>query len=211
MSRSTWPTWRRARACTRQAIETYDRAIALKPDLPAGYLGLGNTLKTVGRQAEAIAAYRRATVLRPEQSEAWWSLSNLKTFRFADAEIEAMQRQLESAALPAESRVQFSFALAKAREDAATMRRAFELYEQGNRTRRTLESYDPVQTEVINDRIIDVFDAGFLRKTRADTATRIPRRSSSSVCRVPARRWSNRFSPVTRRSTQRTSCPRRGD
>jgi tetratricopeptide (TPR) repeat protein len=145
-----------------EAVETYRRAIELKPDLPAGYLGLGNTLKTIGSQVEAIAAYRKATVLRPEQSEAWWSLSNLKTFRFEDAEIEIMQRQLASAALPDEGRVQFSFALAKAHEDSGDYRRAFELYEQGNRTRRALENYDPVQTEVINDRIIKVFDADFL-------------------------------------------------
>lgn len=147
-----------------QAIETYRRAIVLNPELPAGYLGLGNTLKTVGRQAEAVEAYRRATVLRPELSEAWWSLSNLKTFRFEDAEIDAMQRQLVRPAMPDEARVQFCFALAKAHEDSGNYRSAFELYERGNRTRRALESYDPVQTEAINDRIIGVFDAGYLAR-----------------------------------------------
>ena len=147
-----------------QAIETYRRAIELNPDLPAGYLGLGNTLKTVGRQADAIGAYRRATVLRPELSEAWWSLSNLKTFRFEDREIEAMERQLEAAAIPDEVRVQFCFALGKAREDRGDYARAFELYERGNRTRRALENYDPVQTEAINERIINVFDEGFLAR-----------------------------------------------
>ena len=60
-------------------------------------MGLGNTLKTVGRQAEAIEAYRRATVLRPELSEAWWSLSNLKTFRFEDEEIETMRAAARAA------------------------------------------------------------------------------------------------------------------
>ncbi len=145
-----------------QAIETYRRAAELDPQLPAAHLGLGNTLKTVGRQAEAIEAYRRATVLRPEQSEAWWSLSNLKTFRFDDAEIAAMERQLERPRVPDEARVQFSFALAKAREDRGEYAQAFELYERGNRTRRALESYDPVQTEVLNDRIVEVFSAPFL-------------------------------------------------
>ncbi|MDP9199921.1 MAG: sulfotransferase [Pseudomonadota bacterium] len=147
-----------------QAIETYRRAIELNPELPAGYLGIGNVLKTVGRQAEAIDAYRRATVLRPESSEAWWSLSNLKTFRFEDSEIEAMTRQLEAPALTDESRVQFSFALAKASEDRGDYARAFELYGGGNRTRRAMENYDPVQTEVINDRIMKVFDAEFLAR-----------------------------------------------
>jgi tetratricopeptide (TPR) repeat protein len=145
-----------------QAIETYRRAIELNPELPAGYLGLGNTLKTVGRQAEAIEAYRRATVLRPELSEAWWSLSNLKTFRFEDKDLEAMAWQLEQPAMSDEACVQFCFALAKAQEDSGNYRSAFELYQRGNRTRREMEHYDPVQTEAINERIMNVFDAGFL-------------------------------------------------
>jgi tetratricopeptide (TPR) repeat protein len=147
-----------------QAIETYRRAIELNPDLPAGHLGLGNALKTVGRQAEAIEAYRRATALRPAVSEAWWSLSNLKTFRFDGQDIEAMERQLELPVMSDEARVQLCFALAKAREDSGDYGRAFELYERGNRMRRALENYDPVQTEVLNERIMDVFDAEFLAR-----------------------------------------------
>ena len=146
------------------AIETYRHATTLNPDSTHAHLGLGNTLKTVGRQAEAIEAYRRATVLRPAASEAWWSLSNLKTFRFEDAEIAEMERQLARDDLGDEQRVQFSFALAKAREDRGEYARAFELYTAGNRVRRALEHYDAVQTEVINDRIRAVFDAEFLAR-----------------------------------------------
>jgi tetratricopeptide (TPR) repeat protein len=147
-----------------QAIETYRRAIELNPDLPAGHLGLGNTLKTVGRQGEAIEAYRRATALRPAVSEAWWSLSNLKTFRFDGQDIETMERQLELPVMSEEARVQLCFALAKACEDSGDYGRAFELYERGNRMRRAMEHYDPVQTEVLNERIMDVFDAEFLAR-----------------------------------------------
>ncbi len=146
------------------AIETYRRAIELNPESIAGYLGLGNTLKTIGRQRDAIDAYRRATALRPEQSEAWWSLSNLKTFRFEDQEREAMARQLDAPGLPDEARAQFSFALAKALEDRAEYDCAFEHYERGNRTRRAMEHYDPVQTELINERIRSVFTADFLAR-----------------------------------------------
>jgi tetratricopeptide (TPR) repeat protein len=145
-----------------EAVGTYRRATELNPDLPGPWLGLGNTLKTIGRQAEAIAAYRHAIALRPEHSEAWWSLSNLKTFRFTDAEVDAMQSQLASSRLADEARVQFSFALAKALEDRGEYARAFELYAEGNCTRRALEQYDPVQTEATNERIRAVFDAEFL-------------------------------------------------
>ena len=148
------------------AIETYRRAAELNPKSTAAQLGLGNVLKTVGRQAEAIDAYRRATALRPDASEAWWSLSNLKTFRFEDAEVDALELQLARGELGAEQRVQFSFALAKAREDRGEFSRAFELYAAGNRARRALEHYDPVQTEVINDRIRSVFTAEFLARNQ---------------------------------------------
>jgi tetratricopeptide (TPR) repeat protein len=146
------------------AIERYRHALDLNSECMPAQIGLGNTLKTVGRQAEAIAAYRRATVLRPAASEAWWSLSNLKTFRFEDADIAEMERQLTRDDLGEEQRVQFSFALAKAREDRGEYSRAFELYAAGNRARRALEHYDPVQTEVIHDRIRGVFDAEFLAR-----------------------------------------------
>jgi tetratricopeptide (TPR) repeat protein len=147
-----------------QAVETYRRAAELNPQSIAPQLGLGNTLKTIGRQAEAIEAYRRATRLRPQASEAWWSLSNLKTFRFEDAEIAELERQCARSDLGDETRVQFSFALAKALEDRGEHARAFERYAEGNRTRRALEHYDPVRTEVINERIRSVFDGEFLAR-----------------------------------------------
>jgi tetratricopeptide (TPR) repeat protein len=147
-----------------EAIETFRHAASLNAGIPAPWIGLGNTLKTVGRQAEAIEAYRHAAALRPHNSEAWWSLSNLKTFRFQEDEIETMRRMLSGEQLTEESRAQFSFALAKAVEDRGDYPHAFELYTQGNRLRRRLENYDPVQTEVINERIRAVFHAAFLAR-----------------------------------------------
>jgi tetratricopeptide (TPR) repeat protein len=144
------------------AIEAYRRAAALNPASTQPRLGAGNSLKTIGRQAEAIEAYRDAIRLRPDSSEAWWSLSNLKTFRFDDADVDAMRRGLAAPGQPPEARVQFSFALAKALEDRGQHAEAFALYLAGNRTRRALEHHDPVQAEIINERIRAVFDAPFL-------------------------------------------------
>jgi len=146
------------------AIETYGRALAINPQSTAALVGLGNTLKTIGRQAEAIDAYRRAASLRPSMSEAWWSLSNLKTFRFTDAELEAMEAELARNGLADEARAQFAFAIGKALEDRREYARAFEHYSQGNRTRRRLESYDPVQTEIVNEKVRSVFSSEFLAR-----------------------------------------------
>ncbi len=146
------------------AVAIFRRALEREPASVPALVGLGNTLKTIGRQAEAIEAYREATRARPAASEAWWSLSNLKTFRFEDSEIEAMQARLDGAGLSEEARAQFSFALGKALEDLGEHRRAFALYDAGNRARRKLENYDPVQTELMNERIRATFDAEFIAR-----------------------------------------------
>ena len=146
------------------ALEAYRRSAALKAAGPAPWVGLGNTLKTIGRQGEAIEAYRHAVALRPGNSEAWWSLSNLKTFRFTDDEVATIERRLAAEDMASETRVQFSFALAKALEDRGEHARAFAHYAEGNRLRRALERYDPVQTETINERIRAVFDAALLAR-----------------------------------------------
>jgi hypothetical protein len=75
-------------------------------------------LKTVGRQAEGIAAYRKAIALKPTLGEAWWSLANLKTVKFDDADIAAMERRWPRPGLTDEDRFHLDFALGKAMHDA---------------------------------------------------------------------------------------------
>ena len=54
-------------------------------------MSLGHALKTEGRQEESVAAYRRAIAMEPTLGEAYWSLANLKTFRFSAADdVQAM-------------------------------------------------------------------------------------------------------------------------
>ena len=73
-----------------------------------------------------------------------------------------MQSNLGSEELGDTSRVNFLFALAKAFEDRGDFERAWDYYATGNASQRVDEYYDPVQTEFINDAIVDVFDAELL-------------------------------------------------
>ena len=59
-------------------------------------MSFGHMLKTVGRLDEGIAAYRRAIDLMPGLGEVWWSLANLKTVKFSDDDIAAMEAALAS-------------------------------------------------------------------------------------------------------------------
>jgi len=149
-------------ARTAAAAAAYRRAIELKPEHAGAWLGLGHTLKTLGRQPEAIEAYRECIRLKPANGESWWSLANLKTYPLGDEDIQAMESALETPDLNEQSEVNFLFALAKAWEDREDYDRAWHYYDKGNRRQRMRENYDPVQTEVNNDAIIEVFTEEFL-------------------------------------------------
>lgn len=148
------------------AIAEYERALAIAPRHAGSLSGLGHVLKTVGRQDEAVRAYRDSVSAHPGFGEAYWSLANLKTFRFEDAEIAAMVGQLESDKLADEAKANFCFALGKAHEDAGDFDSAFRYFEQGNSVRRTNESYDPVLTDTIHDRIIETCTSDFFAERK---------------------------------------------
>src|SRR5262249_28096955 len=57
-----------------QAIEHYEKALAVTPGFPAAHNNLGNALTTVGRHEEAVVHLRQALALMPDYPEA---LSNL--------------------------------------------------------------------------------------------------------------------------------------
>lgn len=124
------------------AIATYKGMLEKRSDQPEVWLGYGHALKTAGRAADAIAAYRRAAELRPGFGAAWWSLANLKTMRFTRAEVSVMRMELTRDDIDDEARSHFEFALGKAYEDLGEDAEAFAHYSKGNALRRRQVSYD---------------------------------------------------------------------
>lgn len=149
------------------AIVWLEKALAIDHAHCPSLLCLGHALKTVGRQEEAIDAYRRCAASKPDFGEVYWSLANLKTFRFEDAEVEEMNRQLARVSTTTageDSEIAFSFALGKAFEDRKNYKKAFEYYLRGNAKKRLKVSYDPIEFQRTNDRIIDVFTEDFFKQ-----------------------------------------------
>ena len=147
------PTCRNLKAAILGALGRYEESIQLYAGILAEYpqqekvwLNYGHALKTAGRQDEGIAAYRQSIKLVPGSGAAYWSLANLKTFRFTPADIEAMRTQLAGGELSLDDRLQLHFALGKALEDAGIFAESFEHYAEANRMRRTSAAYDAERT-----------------------------------------------------------------
>lgn len=126
-----------------RAIAVYDRVLADYPNQPKGWMSYGHALKTVGRQADSVAAYRKALELAPTLGEAWWSLANLKTVKFTDAHLAAMTAALDAPDLSDDDHLHLRYALGKAHEDAGLWDAAFGHYAAGAAIRRKQLDYDP--------------------------------------------------------------------
>jgi tetratricopeptide (TPR) repeat protein len=119
-----------------EALEIYEKTLKDYPNQAKGQMSYGHTLHTVGRLDEAIKAYKECIRLSPEVGEAYWSLANLKTFRFSDEDIENMREQVTTEGGDADDQAHLAFALGKALEDRKEYDEAFSFYKRGNAIRR---------------------------------------------------------------------------
>jgi tetratricopeptide (TPR) repeat protein len=132
----------------------HDRALQMYRELLDGaaqpedlHLSIAHALKTMGRQSEAVESYRAAAAARPTFGDAFWSLANLKTYRFDAAELAQMQAQVASPAATLIDRYHLCFALGKAFEDRADYAESFRYYAQGNALKHSEIRYRPEITE----------------------------------------------------------------
>lgn len=126
------------------------------------HMSYAHALKSQGRQAEALREYRAAIAQQPDFGEVYWSMANLKVFRFEPAEVAAMEEQVKRADLSESADVHFRFALGKACEDAGNYDRAWEFYHTGNQRQRQQVSYDPAGFDARHQQMAEVFTREFL-------------------------------------------------
>jgi tetratricopeptide (TPR) repeat protein len=130
-----------------RALALYDGLLAdVPPASPAAadiQLWRGHALKTVGDIREGIAAYRAATAIRPDFGEAYWSLANLKTYRFSEEEIAQMAEAERAPGTAPADHHHLCFALGKALEDRSEPEPSWLYYERGNALKRAESGYRP--------------------------------------------------------------------
>ena len=142
-------------AMTCVGLGQHERAIELYRGLLAGalqpadlHLSIAHSLKTLGRGAQAIAEYRLAAGVRPGYGDAYWSLANLKTYRFEEQELAMMRSAESNPAIATADRYHLCFALGKAYEDREQFAESFSYYARGNELKRAVSRYRPEVMEL---------------------------------------------------------------
>ena len=146
-----------------RSSEFYQSLLEEYPDNAKVWLSYAHVLKTEGKREQCEAAYRKAIERDAGFGEAFWSLANLKTFRFTPDDIKNMNSQVARDSLELSSRVQFHFALGKSAEDEGDHALSFEHYDSGNKLHRSDLNYQSQQNTARAERMKSRFTADFFR------------------------------------------------
>ena len=129
-----------------KSVELYRQLLIDAPRDAELHLSVAHALKTLGRREESIRSYHAAAAARPGYGDAYWSLANLKTYRFADSEL-AFMRESEAAATATVDKFHLCFALGKAYEDRGDFAQSFRYYARGNALKKAASDYRPEPIE----------------------------------------------------------------
>ena len=162
------PSYRNLKAACLGLIGEYDQAITIYEDVlaqhaaqPQIWLSYGHALRTAGRQSEAVNAYGRALEMAPDLAETYWSLANLKTLPFTEAQEVVMRERLRQPDLPPDDCMHLHYALGKALEDKAEFADSFAHYSSGASLRHQALPYDAEETKAQSQRGQELFTPEF--------------------------------------------------
>ena len=176
------PAIRELAAVTSSAARHYGDALAFRAALVRDYpasarlrVSHAQTLRTLGRQDESVAAFRSAIELAPSLGIAWWGLANLKTYRFTEDDVAQMRSEVSRQGLDAQDRTHLLFALGKALGDQARFAESFDAYARANAARRLASGYDPDTTSAQVAKFKALFTPEFFRaRTGAGSESAAP-------------------------------------
>ncbi|MFL5237469.1 MAG: tetratricopeptide repeat-containing sulfotransferase family protein [Rhizomicrobium sp.] len=129
-----------------EALKYHEAVLADFSHEPRTWMVYANDLRAAGRTEDCIAAYRRVLEIDPEFAGAYWTLGDLKTFRFSPADVAHIQEQLKRPQLSVANRVYLNFALGKSFEDEGKYEEAFASFRTANALQRSIVAYDPRRT-----------------------------------------------------------------
>ncbi len=158
-----------------RAIHAYHELQKGAPDWAHLPLLRGHSLKAIGQRHGAVESYRAAAALRADFGDAYWSLANLKTYRFDALEIERMHAAESAVGTQLVDRYHLCFALGKAHEDWGDYPSSWSYYERGNALKSMQSPYVPRFTEANTRAQIEACHAGlFAAHTGVGASDSVP-------------------------------------
>jgi len=150
-----------------KAIAQYEEILSDGQKLPGAWVSLGRALRVVGREKDALAAYRKATEILPGYAVGYRCLAMAKSVPFEKGMIDVLRELLACPDHLVARRAQLHFALARALEDAGLFAVSFENYRRSNELQLAGASGNVDQFLDLVRRTKSLFTSDFLR-ARAD-------------------------------------------
>ena len=146
-----------------EAIRLFNDILTKNPFNFSTLTSKGHAQKTLGKTEEAIKSYKSAYEIKPDHGEAFFSLSNLKTYSFSSNELNNMRDQLKRVDLSLRDKSYFHFALAQGCEAIDQFDEAFFHLESGNKIKNDQSKYSIERMDKELQAQIDICDIDFFQ------------------------------------------------
>ena len=151
----------------KQAIEMFDDILGKNPYNFSTHTSKGHAQKTLGKTDQAISSYQNAYQIKPDHGEAFFSLSNLKTYSFTSDELNSMRDQAKRVDLSLRDKAYFHFALAQGCEAIGEFDEAFFHLQHGNKIKNDQSKYSIERMDAELQAQIEVCDETFFKNLGA--------------------------------------------
>ena len=150
-----------------EAIKILDNILKKNPYNFSTFTSKGHAQKTLGQTDQAIKSYQSAYKIKSDHGEAYFSLSNLKTYSFSADELDAMRNHAQRIDLSLRDKAYFHFALAQGCESIGEFDEAFFHLEKGNKIKNDQSKYSIERMDAELQAQIDICDQDFFENLGA--------------------------------------------
>ena len=125
-----------------EALELYNKILNIDKKNPEILVSKGHLQKTFGDLKGSIDSYKKSYKIDQYYGDAYWSLANLKTYKFNDEEIMQLEKMTKDEFINDNEKIYMSFALGKAFEDRGEYDKSFTNYQNGNSLKKEFTKFD---------------------------------------------------------------------
>lgn len=146
-----------------QAENAFLKALSIDPKILSAMIGHANLLMELGKTEASEECCQQALSVDEDCLAAWTHLAQLKKTKVGDEHFLALQTSAADLDSMSSQRVMgLQFSLGKCHDDIEEYDKAFSYFLNANQLKRQKVHYDPVQTEVDVEQIVDTFTSSMI-------------------------------------------------